>query len=133
MSSEITFIYDGECPFCNHFAELLELKSSIPSLQIIDGRKNLAKLTSLYKQGYDLNDGAILLINNTVLHGADAVNLICSQINEPNNSLLNFLRVVFKSKQRSKFLFPFLIWSRRFLLSVKGKEWRPVNKNIEYY
>ena len=40
MSEKILFIYDGECPFCNHFAQLLELKSSLPNLRIFDGRKN---------------------------------------------------------------------------------------------
>ena len=39
MSDKRLFIYDGECPFCNHFAQLLELKSSIPDLEILDGRK----------------------------------------------------------------------------------------------
>ena len=29
MTSELTFIYDGECLFCNHFADLIELKSKI--------------------------------------------------------------------------------------------------------
>ena len=69
MSSEIIFIYDGECPFCNHFAHLLELKSSIPSLKLMDGRKNLSTLTSLYKEGYDLNSGAIILNEGKILNG----------------------------------------------------------------
>ena len=37
MTSNYTFIYDGECPFCNHFAELLEIKSKITNIKIIDG------------------------------------------------------------------------------------------------
>ena len=43
MKTEITFIYDGECPFCNHFAELLELKSKIKNITILDARKNQSK------------------------------------------------------------------------------------------
>ena len=67
MSEKILFIYDGECPFCNHFAQLLELKSRLPSLQIIDGRQNLEQLTQLYNQGYDLNKGAILINNGKII------------------------------------------------------------------
>ena len=132
MSSKILFIYDGECPFCNHFAQLLELKSSLPSLQILDGRKNLDQLKALYKKGYDLNKGAILINNGQIKHGADAVTWICSELNEPNDSLLEFLRVVFTSKKRSKLLFPFLLWGRRILLTVKGKVWKPINEINEF-
>ena len=133
MSSEIIFIYDGECPFCNHFAQLLELKSSLPSLMILDGRKNLPKLTSLFKDGYDLNMGAILITESEILQGSNAVNYICSQINEPNDALLELLRVIFESKKRSKLLFPILLFARRIFLSIKGRRWQPVNESIQFY
>ena len=133
MSDKNLFIYDGECPFCNHFAELLELKSSIPSLQIIDGRKNLDKLTQLYNQGYDLNNGAILVTKGEIRHGSDAVNWICSELKDSNDSLLELLRIIFKSNSRSKLIFPLLLWSRRILLTVKGKVWQPVSKDIQFY
>ena len=133
MPNSISFIYDGECPFCNHFAQLLQLKSSIPSLEIIDGRKKLEKLTELYKQGYDLNKGAILIVDGKIKHGANAINWICSQLNQPDDALLEILRIIFTSNNRSKILFPFLLWSRRLLLTVKGKVWQPVNENTQFY
>ena len=133
MSDKTLFIYDGQCPFCNHFAHLLELKASIPSLKILDGRENLEKLTQLYKQGYDLNKGAILINNENVMHGADAINWICSHLKEPNDSTLEILRIIFSSNKRSKILFPFLLWGRRISLTLKGKVWQPVNENIQYY
>ena len=133
MSDKTLFIYDGECPFCNHFAKLLEFKSSIPSLQIINGRENLEQLTELYKKGYDLNKGAILIRNGKIKHGADAISLICSELNEPNDSLLKLLRIIFTSNKRSKVLFPFLLWARRFLLTLRGKVWQPVSKDTQFY
>ena len=133
MSDKTLFIYDGECPFCNHFAHLLEFKSSIPSLQIIDGRENLEQLTELYKKGYDLNKGAILIKNENIMHGPDAINWICSQIKEPSDSLLEVLRIIFTSNKRTNFLFPFLLWGRRLSLSLKGKVWQPVSENSQYY
>ncbi len=126
----ILFIYDGECPFCNHFAQLLELKSSLPEFEILDGRKNLPLLSQLYSQGYDLNKGAILICNENILHGAEAINWICSEIKEPSELLLKVLRIIFTSRQRSKVLFPLLLWSRRLLLTLKGKVWKPVSENI---
>ena len=118
--STLTFIYDGECPFCNHFAELLELKSKIKNISILDGRKNPELLRDLLKKGYDLDKGAILLRNSEIFHGAKAINTICNLINEPSGKLLEILSKTFKSSKRTKFIFPFLVIARRFALISKG-------------
>ena len=120
MTSNYTFIYDGECPFCNHFAELLEIKSKITNIKIIDGRKNLTLIKSLFDKGYDLDKGAILLKNENIFHGADAINTICKQIKNPSSSLLLLLSKVFKSDKRTNIIFPFLVRARRFALISKG-------------
>ncbi len=120
MNANYTFIYDGECPFCNHFAELLEIKSKITNIKILDGRKNLTLINSLLDKGYDLDKGAILLKNEEIFHGAEAINTICKQIINPSSSLLLLLSKVFKSTKRTKVLFPFLVRARRFALISKG-------------
>ena len=120
MTSNYTFIYDGECPFCNHFAELLEIKSKITNIQILDGRKNLTLIKSLLDKGYDLDKGAILLKDEDIFHGADSINTICEQITNPSSSLLLLLSRLFKSTKRTKVLFPLLVRARRFALISKG-------------
>jgi len=120
MTSDITFIYDGECPFCNHFAELLEIKSKIKNISIIDGRKNIQIIKSLIEKGYDIDKGAILIKGENIYHGAEAINFVCSQINNPSGTLLKLLSNIFKSNNRTKFLFPFLVRARRFALISKG-------------
>ena len=120
MTYKYTFIYDGECPFCNHFAELLEIKSKINNIKIVDGRKNLTLLNSLFDRGYDLDKGAILLKNEQIFHGAEAINTICNEINNPSSSLLLLLSNVFKSTKRTNLLFPLLVRARRFVLISKG-------------
>tara|TARA_Y100000813_G_scaffold142724_1_gene103834 strand:+ start:126 stop:506 length:381 start_codon:yes stop_codon:yes gene_type:complete len=120
MTSNYTFIYDGKCPFCNHFAELIEIKSKITNIKILDGRKNLTLINSLLDKGYDLDNGAILLRDEEIFHGAEAINTICKQINNPSSSLLLLLSKVFKSSKRTKVLFPLLVRARRLTLISKG-------------
>ena len=120
MTSNFTFIYDGECPFCKHFAELLEIKSKVTNIKIIDGRKNLRIIKSLLKKGYDIDMGAILINDNDILHGADAINTICKEVKNPSSNLLKILSSVFKSNTRTQLLFPFLLRARRFALISKG-------------
>ena len=118
--STLTFIYDGECPFCNHFAELLELKSKIKNISILDGRKNPELINDLLNKGYDLDKGAILLRDNEIFHGANAINTICKLIKQPSSKLLEILSTTFKSGKRTRFIFPFLVIARRFALISKG-------------
>ena len=118
--STLTFIYDGECPFCNHFAELLELKSNIKNISILDGRKNPQLIKDLLKKGYDLDKGAILFKNEQIYHGANAINTICKLIDQPSNKLLGILSQTFKTRKRTTFIFPFLLIARRIALISKG-------------
>tara|TARA_B100000212_G_scaffold287622_1_gene228486 strand:+ start:179 stop:562 length:384 start_codon:yes stop_codon:yes gene_type:complete len=118
--STLTFIYDGECPFCNHFAELLELKSKIKNISILDGRKDPELMRDLLNKGYDLDKGAILFKNKEIFHGADAINTICKLINKPSSKLLDILSTTFKSYKRTKLIFPFLVTARRLALISKG-------------
>ena len=120
MKTYLTFIYDGECPFCNHFAELLEIKSKIKNISILDARKNQSITKSLINKGYDIDKGAILLMGDDIFHGAEAINTICNQINNPSGRLLKLLSNIFKSNKRTKLLFPFLVRARRFALISKG-------------
>ena len=120
MNANLTFIYDGECPFCNHFAELLEIKSKIKNISILDARKNQIITNSLLNKGYDIDKGAILLKGDDIFHGAEAINTICNQINNPSGRLLKLLSNIFKSNKRTKLLFPFLVRARRFALISKG-------------
>ena len=120
MTSNYTFIYDGECPFCNHFAELLEIKSKVNNIKILDGRKNSTLIKSLLEKGYDIDKGAILLKDEDIFHGAEAINTICKQIKNPSSNLLLLLSRVFKSNKRTKVLFPLLLKARRLALISKG-------------
>ena len=120
MKKDFIFIYDGECPFCNHFAELLELKSKANNISILDGRKSQKLISSLLEKGYDLDKGAILLEGDNIFHGAEAINSVCKQINNPSGNLLKLLSKIFKSNKTTNFLFPFLLRARRFALISKG-------------
>ena len=120
MNPKLVLIYDGDCPFCNKFAELIELKSGLPNLTVKNARDNKLEMKELYLKGYDIDQGAILLKNDEIFHGASAINWICSQIKEPTDSLLRVLSITFMNKKRTNLLFPFLLIGRRIILSLKG-------------
>ncbi len=120
MQEKLVFIYDGECPFCKHFAELIELQSGLSSISILNGRENISLIRELLKKGFDLNNGAILLNGEEILHGPIAINFICSRINNPSSALLKILVTTFSSNKRTNLIFPFLLIARRISLLFKG-------------
>ena len=69
---------------------------------------------------HQMVDQAVLVKDNEIMHGAKAIQFICSQIKEPSDRLLKILLLVFSSSQRSNYLFPFLLIARRILLFFKG-------------
>ncbi len=117
MSPNLIFIYDGECPFCNQFAELIELKSNLPGIKIKNARDHPPEIPN----GYDMDlQGAILIKGDEMLHGANAINWICAQIEAPSDALLAVLKIIFISNRRSRLVFPYLLIARRITLFLKG-------------
>ena len=117
MKAKLVFIYDGHCPFCNKFAELIEFKGSFGDIEVKDARE----YPEVLPKGYDMDvRGAILLRDDEALYGPEAINWICTQIKEPSDLLLKLLSFTFLSSHRSSFLFPFLLFSRRVALLLKG-------------
>jgi hypothetical protein len=118
MSAPV-LVFDGDCPFCRHFAELSELKSGIPELGIRDGRADAALRAQLARRGYHLRDGAMVLVGEQVLHGADAIQWLCEQM-VPSAPLLQLLSPLLSTPRRARSLYPLLLLARRAALALKG-------------
>jgi hypothetical protein len=112
-------VFDGGCPFCRHFAELSELRSGIPDLQIRDARSDAALRQQLAQRGYHLRDGAMLLDGERILHGAAAIQWLCARMN-PSAALLQLLAPVLATPTRARRLYPLLLLARRAALGLRG-------------
>jgi predicted DCC family thiol-disulfide oxidoreductase YuxK len=112
-------VFDGGCPFCRHFAELSELRGGIPDLQIRDGRADHALRAELNRRGYRLANGAMVLLGDRVLHGAEAIQWICTRMN-PSDRLLSLMAPLLAAKPRSRAVYPLLLLARRLALGFQG-------------
>ena len=118
-SSAPVLVFDGGCPFCRHFAQRSELLAGVPGLQIRDGRSDGALRRSLQRRGYRLRDGAMVLVDGRVLHGAEAIHWLCSRM-EPSDALLQLIAGLMATPQRSRSLYPLLLAARALALRLKG-------------
>lgn len=112
-------VFDGGCPFCRHFAELAELRSGIPELQIRDGRHDHALRRRLTRSGLPLRDGAIVIDGERLLHGAEAIAWLCARM-QPSAPLLRLLSPLLAGRERARRLYPALLLARRCALALRG-------------
>ena len=112
-------VFDGGCPFCRHFAELSELRSGIPELVIRDGRGDDQLRHHLAGRGFHLRDGAMVLLGDRVLHGAEAIHWLCARM-APSAALLQLLAPLFAAPGRARRLYPLLLLARRSALALQG-------------
>ena len=115
----LTLIYDGECPFCRHFALRSELSAGLPDLRIVDGRQAHALRRQLLTRGMSLKDGAMLLDGEKVWHGSAAIAELCARMT-PSDGLLQVLHGLFKDPARAAGVYPVLLLARRCALALRG-------------
>ena len=115
----LTLIYDGGCPFCRDFASRSELNSGIGGFQIIDGRADSHLRRDLLKKGISLANGAVLIENDQLWHGSEAIAELSRRMN-PSDPLLGLLRELFQDQPRARLLYPLLLTARRVALGLKG-------------
>ncbi len=118
ISAKPLFIYDGGCPFCKYFAELVELKSGIDGLNICDGRSDQVLARYLAESGFSLRNGAVLLVEGNIFYGDAAIHWLCLRMN-PSTSLLKLISSLMGSTKRAKMMYPLLLFARRMALFTK--------------
>jgi hypothetical protein len=111
-------VFDGGCVFCRHFAELSELRSGIAGLTIRDGRADHGLRRQLARRGLMLRDGAVVLVGDQALHGAEAIQWLCQRMT-PSAALLQLLTPLLASPSRARRLYPLLLLARRLALAVR--------------
>lgn len=117
---EAVLIYDGKCPFCSRYAELLRLRESLGTLRLINARDGGVDVDRIVAQGYDLDEGMVLVLGGQVHHGADCIHRLAlmttksSRFNRLNGAL-------FRSRTASRALYPILKFGRNVTLRILGR------------
>lgn len=65
-------LYDGECPICAGFVTFAQFRRRHPDLKLIDARHEPDLVAELRRDGYEINDGMVLVVDGTLYYGAAA-------------------------------------------------------------
>ncbi len=117
---EILLVYDRECPACNAYCQVVQIRKSVGDLKIVDARENSAVLNEITSAGLDIDQGMVLKMGNQLYYGPDAINMLA--LIGSRSGVFNRLNYwMFKSKIASKILYPVLRACRNTLLKLLGK------------
>ena len=117
---EILLVYDRECPACNAYCQVVNIRESVGDLRIVDAREDSEVMKEITSRGLDIDQGMVLKMGGQLYYGADAIHALA--LIGSRSGILNRMNYwMFKSKTVSSVLYPILRFCRNLLLKILGK------------
>jgi predicted DCC family thiol-disulfide oxidoreductase YuxK len=117
---EILLVYDEECPLCDAYCRVVRLRESVGELRLVNAREDSALMQEVTRQGLDIDQGMVLKVDGMLYYGSDAIHAL-SLMSSASGAANRINYWIFRSKSRSKFLYPVLRSGRNLLLKVLRK------------
>ena len=119
-TQDILLVYDGECPACNNYCQLVRIRDSVGNLVLIDARENSEVMQEVTEQGFDVDNGMLVKTGEQWFYGSDAIHVL-AMMSTRSGWFNRFNYYLFQSPQLSALLYPQLRACRNLLLKVLGK------------
>lgn len=107
--------YDGECPFCQRYADILVLKKCF-DLEICDARTNLD-----WKEkapSFKLDDGVILIYNGTAFQGVEAIDMLLG-VCKYQGIFFSLQKYIFSNRYLGAVVYSIFKFFRKIALFIK--------------
>jgi len=128
-SEKLLLIYDDECPACKNYSQMIRIRETVGELVLINARDDSDEVRKLTEAGFDLDEGMALIVGERVYYGADTVHAL-GLMGSQSGFLNKLNHWIFRSKARSKFLYPILKMGRNLLLKILARS-KINNLNID--
>ena len=117
-------IYDGECPFCSRYVQMLRLRDSI-DLRLVDARLAKAgngapEVLEVVTAGFDLDEGMVLKLGAQLYHGDRCIQVL-SSLSSSVGWTNRCFSAVFRSPRAAHVLYPVLRFLRNLTLRCLGR------------
>lgn len=106
---QLRIVYDGQCPFCSRYVQLLRLRERF-DVSLLDARREPERAS---RYGLDLNEGMIVDLDGTVHHGAAAVSLLSKLSRRPGP---------LSRPAMARLLYPAMRLGRQLTLRILGRK-----------
>ena len=114
-------IYDSECPVCAYDVQMIRIRESLGELTLVSARDNSDLVKEINAMGINLDKGMVLKIDDQIFSDSETIHALA--MISSRSTLFNKVNSwIFKSKWRTRLLYPPLRFGRRCLLSILGKK-----------
>ncbi|MEJ6394841.1 DCC1-like thiol-disulfide oxidoreductase family protein [Gymnodinialimonas sp. 2305UL16-5] len=120
MSDPIQIVYDGECPFCSAYINMIRLREAAGHVELIDARAPHPILNRISAEGLDLDDGMVVQISGQLYHG-DAAMTALAAMTTRNGMFNRIVRLLFSRPYVARVLYPPLKLGRAITLRLLGR------------
>ena len=118
--SEAWIVYDGQCPFCSRYVQLLRLRASLGHVRLIDARDSGPIGDELQRAGVDLNEGMVLKLDDRIYQGRDCIHVL-ALLSTPSGAFNRINAALFRSPRAARLLYPVLRAGRNGVLRLLGR------------
>ncbi len=121
--SGVWFVYDGECPICQHAANALQIRKALGPLNLLDARESGGHplMTQINDRALSLDEGMVIYHDGNFYHGRHALEFMA--VFGASDGLFNRInRLLFRSKWRARVFYPVMRAGRNILLRMRGKD-----------
>lgn len=120
MTQKSLIVYDGECIFCQNYVRFFRLRDAIGEVELLDARSDDPRVDTLWRQGYDLDEGMVFMHQGRIFHGAEAVHVL-SSLSSKSGVFNRLNAAVFRSPKVAAVLYPALKLGRRLTLKARRR------------
>jgi len=117
---EAWIVYDGQCPFCSRYVQLVRLRETLGHVRLVDARKGGPEVDEVRKADLDLDDGMVLKLDGRLYHGAECIHML-ALLSTPSSWFNRLNAAMFRSRSASRLLYPVLRAGRNGVLRMLGR------------
>ena len=118
--NEILIVYDKQCPACEYYCNLVQIRESVGRIVLVDARDGGPVMDEITAAGLDVDQGMVVKVGRQFYYGPDAIHVLA--LMGTNKGFFNRLAYFcFRSKAVSRVLYPALKACRNLLLKLLSK------------
>ena len=123
----VLIVYDGDCDFCSAYTKLLQLQESTGPVELLSARAEDVRIRHFQQQGYDLNEGMLVVTATQIHTGPDAMHWLALH-GVYATRLGQWQAALFRRRWCARAIYPLLRRLRLIWLVLRGRSLIPPNR-----
>ena len=121
-SDQVIVYYDGDCPFCSSYADLLRIRQETGlSVELRNAREWPEEVGILRRRGYDMDAGMLVVHGTAVYLGHDALHRVAT-MSPTFRRVRDLMDFPFRWNLLGRLAYPFARGARRIALLFRGRD-----------